>query len=77
MANIILISCASTKCQYKTEAQNMYISPLFIKSLKYAKNKLKSDKIFILSAKYGLLDLIDVIEPYNVTLCYVPKESQI
>jgi cytoplasmic iron level regulating protein YaaA (DUF328/UPF0246 family) len=35
--------------------------------LEYAQ-KLKPDAIYILSAKYGLLELETEIEPYNVTL---------
>lgn len=45
----------------------MYISPLFKGAYAYAK-KLNADKIFILSAKYGLLEENDMIEPYNETL---------
>jgi cytoplasmic iron level regulating protein YaaA (DUF328/UPF0246 family) len=68
MANIVLISCASQKCKYMTKAEKMYTSTLFTKSLKYAKDILKPDKIFILSAKYGLLPLDKEIDPYNLTL---------
>jgi len=68
VATIALISCVSKKCQYKTKAQNMYISPLFIKSLKYINDILKPNKTFILSAKYGLLETDKEIEPYNETL---------
>jgi cytoplasmic iron level regulating protein YaaA (DUF328/UPF0246 family) len=68
MAIIALISCVSKKCQYRTEAQNMYISPLFVKSIKYAKDILRPDKIFILSAKYGLLGINQKIDTYNETL---------
>jgi hypothetical protein len=66
--NIALISCVSKKCLHRAKAENMYISILFKKTLKYAKNILKADKIFILSAKYGLLPLNKEIDPYNVTL---------
>ncbi len=52
----------------------MYISPLFEKSLAYAR-KLKADKIFILSAKYGLLDLDTEIEPYDLTLNEMPARE--
>ena len=45
----------------------MYVSDLFKKSLAYAK-KLNPEKIFILSAKYGVLELDEVIEPYELTL---------
>ena len=64
---IILISCASKKLAFKSKAKDLYISPLFRLSLAYAKN-LKPDKIFILSAKYRLLDLNDEISTYNETL---------
>ena len=67
MALIVLISCVSKKQNHSTPAQNLYISPLFKMSLKYAE-KLKPDKIFILSAKYHLLPLDKEIEPYDVTL---------
>jgi len=48
-------------------AKDMYISPLFRGAYQYA-HKLGADKIFILSAKYGLLEETDIIEPYNETL---------
>ena len=45
----------------------MYTGELFKKSLAYAKS-LHPRQIYILSAKYGLLKLSDMIEPYNKTL---------
>jgi len=35
---------------------------------RYARKLTTPDKIYILSAKYGLLKMTDVIEPYNTTL---------
>jgi glycerophosphoryl diester phosphodiesterase len=67
MVKIVLISCISKKLDHKAPARDLYISPFFKYNLKYA-NKLNPDKIFILSAKYGLLDLNKEIEPYNKTL---------
>ena len=67
MLRVVLISCVSKKLNYKSLARDLYVSPLFKKNLQYAKS-LRPDKIFILSAKYGLLNLNDVIEPYNKTL---------
>jgi len=67
MKKIILISCASKKLAFKSKAEDLYISALFRLSLAYAK-KLKPDRIFILSAKYGLLNLNDEIATYNETL---------
>ena len=67
MAKIALISCVSKKRSHKANAKDLYISPLFKLNLGYAKS-LNPDKIFILSAKYGLVDLEDEIEPYDKTL---------
>ena len=67
MAKIVLISCVSKKLNHKSKAQDLYVSPLFQKNLRYAKS-LNPDKIFILSAKYGLLSLTDEVEPYDKTL---------
>jgi len=64
---IVLISCVAKKRKVKSLAKDMYISPLFKGAYKYAK-KIKADKIYILSAKYGLLEENDVIEDYNETL---------
>jgi hypothetical protein len=50
-----------------TITKDLYTSPLFTKSLAYART-LQTDKIFILSSKYGLLDLCQEVSPYNVDL---------
>lgn len=63
---IAFISCVKTKQNHPCKAQEMYISDLFKKSLKYAKQH--ADKIYILSAKYGLLKLDEIICPYEKTL---------
>ncbi|MCA9407188.1 MAG: hypothetical protein KC733_00730 [Candidatus Omnitrophica bacterium] len=68
MKKIILISCTSKKRVVKAKAKDLYDkSPLFRKCLEYAE-LLKPDRIFILSAKHGLLDLEKEIKPYDVTL---------
>ena len=64
---IVLVSCASKKLPYKSKAKDLYISPLFKFNIKYARS-LNPDKIFILSAKHGLIELNEEIEPYNKTL---------
>lgn len=67
MKRIVLISCVSKKLARKSKAKDLYISPLFKMNMEYTRS-LNPDKIFILSAKYGLLNLDDEIEPYNETL---------
>ncbi len=67
MKKVILISCVKEKLKQQSKAKDLYISDLFKKSYRYAQ-LLKPDNIFILSAKYGLLDPEQVIEPYDETL---------
>lgn len=55
------------KLDHEAKAENLYVSSYFIKNLQYAKS-LNPDKIFILSAKYGLLKLDEKVEPYDKTL---------
>ena len=75
MKKIVLIACVSKKGNRKAKAKDLYISPLFTNSLKYAM-ALEPDKIFILSALHHLLDLETKIEPYNVTLSNIPKNKR-
>jgi len=67
MKKIVLISCVKKKRKNPAKAKDLYISDLFKKSYRYAQ-LLKPDNIFILSAKYGLLEPEQIIEPYNETL---------
>lgn len=64
---IILISCVSKKRNSAASASELYTSPLFVKSLNYARNQ-NPDMIFVLSALYGLVPIDKEIEPYNKTL---------
>ena len=64
---IIFLSCVKSKQKCRCRAEEMYVSDLFKKSLIYAKQQ-KPRKIYILSALYGLLELDDIITPYEKTL---------
>ena len=68
MKTIVLISCGAKKAEKETKAEDLYISPLFKKSLAYAKTLTTTDNIYILSAKHHLLPLNKVIAPYDVSL---------
>ncbi len=76
MKKIVLISCSAKKKNYPTQAKDLYDSPLFKYSLKYAET-LKPDAIRILSAKYGLLNPEEKIKPYELTLKKMKKEEKI
>lgn len=71
MSKIVLISCASKKLTCNAKAKDLYISPLFKFNLAFARS-LQPDKIFILSAKYGLVNLEKELEPYEQTLNTMP-----
>ena len=74
MAEIFLVSCASTKLKEPAKAEDLYVSPLFIKAKKLA--QLSADKWFILSAKHKLLDPQHRIKPYDKTLLLMPTEQR-
>jgi len=66
------ISCSASKLDRPTFARNLYSpSTLFRFSLEYCLENY--DKVYILSAKYGLVELDDVLEPYNLTLNKMSK----
>ena len=67
MKKIVLISCVKSKRKYPAKAKGLYTSTLFQSNLQYA-YQIKPDAIYILSAKYGLLDLDQIIAPYEMTL---------
>lgn len=71
MKEVYLISCTKKKQNYECCAEEMYMpSTLFQASLNYALSKVenKYDQIFILSAKYHLISLNQLIKPYDLTL---------
>ncbi len=76
MKTIVLISCVSKKRENKSQAKDLYCSPLFKKNLHYAES-LKPDSIYILSALYGLVDLKKEIEPYDKTLNDMSKKENL
>ena len=73
---IALISCSKQKRDYRCEARELYApSRLFSLSYQYAKQY--AEKIYILSAKYGLLSETDVVSPYDLTLADLPRRRRL
>lgn len=66
MATVYLVACANKKQNKPAPAKNLYISDLFQKSAALARRE--GDRWYILSAKYGLVEPGQVIEPYDQTL---------
>lgn len=67
-----LISCSKSKGGHRDLARNMYVSSLYRKSVAVAEGW--GLKYSILSAKYGLLDPDETIEPYDQTLKGASKQ---
>lgn len=67
MRTIALISCGKSKLGCSAPACRLYTGALFQKSLAYA-HHINADAIYILSANYGLLELVQEITPYEKTL---------
>ena len=63
---ISIVQCVSLKQKMPQLARDLYISPLFVNAAAYAEKI--SDKWYIISAKYGLVESSTLLEPYNVTL---------
>ena len=74
MACVGLISCVSRKQDKATEAKDLYVSALFNKSRKYVEQH--CDRWYVLSAKYGLVDPNQVVEPYEETLNTKPQKER-
>ncbi|MGN8895591.1 DUF6884 domain-containing protein [Flavonifractor sp. HCP28S3_F3] len=72
---IALISCSKLKTDRPCPARELYApSRLFSLSYQYARRN--ADKVYILSAKYGLVEESDVIAPYDLTLADLPEHRQ-
>ena len=73
--DVAFISCVKEKRIGKYKAKDIYTSDFFRKSFGYCSSKY--NKVYILSAKYGLLDLQDEIENYEMTLNDFSKDEKI
>lgn len=74
MQKIILITCVAPKLKQPAPAKELYQGPLFQQLLHYAAAQ-KPDHQFILSGKYGLLKMNQIIEPYDVNLNLATEEE--
>lgn len=69
------MACCSGKTDHPCRASDLYISPLFKKSRKWAEAQPDS-QWFILSAKHGLGGYQAVLEPYDDTLVGKSKKDK-
>lgn len=74
MARIAFVACSKTKAKEVMPAAALYTSPLFKKSLLAALDL--ADKVYILSAKHGLLSLSEPVAPYDITLKTMRRDAR-
>jgi hypothetical protein len=67
-ADYVIIPCSAAKLNFAAPAAELYTGSMFKDSLETARKMFSDDKIFILSAKHGLVSLDTVLAPYDVKL---------
>lgn len=60
------IACSASKLSVRARARDLYTGALFVLSLQLA--EAMADRVLILSAKHGLVELDDELEPYDEKL---------
>lgn len=74
MTRIALIACTKTKAAHAAPAAMLYRSPLFRKSLLYAMSN--ADRVYIISAKYGILAPDEIVDPYELSIKQLKKHQK-
>lgn len=69
-----LISCSAQKLSYPAPARDLYCSPLFRQGLTYA--EARCERVYVLSAKYELVELDQVLDPYDLSLSKKSKRER-
>lgn len=72
---IALVGCCAEKLERPAPAYEMYRSPLFRLCLAYAERTLGAETL-VLSAKHGLMELDDEIEPYDLALSSMTRHER-
>lgn len=74
----VLIACSKKKRTGVMPASELYQGPLFVAQLAYARQVLgmEDDQIFVMSAKYSLVRLVNTLEPYDLMLGKMPAEER-
>lgn len=72
----VFIGCVKKKNLGTFRARELYNSPLFKYELSYALTLTDEKNIYILSAKYGLITLDDIITNYDLTLNKLNEHSK-
>lgn len=68
LPDVAIIPCGKAKRRGTHQAADLYTGPYFRMNLAWARSVFADDRIFILSAKHGLLRLSDRIASYNLKM---------
>jgi len=71
---VALISCCKNKNNEETLTRKVYCSDLFLKTLTFCEKRYS--QIYVLSAKFGLLELDQEISNYDLTLNSMTKKER-
>lgn len=75
MRTVALVACCKQKLERAAPARELYRSDLFRKSLAYAET-IAPGRYWILSAKHGLVEPRQVLEPYELSLEHLDPEER-
>ncbi len=67
-SDYVIIPCGNAKLGKAAAASEFYTGSMFQDALRTARKLYTDDRIYVLSAKYGLVKLDQVLKPYNVKL---------
>jgi hypothetical protein len=79
VTHVVLVACSKSKLNTPAHAQALYKGQLFEKSKAYAKQLVEdgeADAWYILSAKHGLVEPREMIDPYDETLTDASVEEK-
>ena len=67
-SDFVIIPCGNSKLGIAAPASEFYTGSMFQDSLRTARRLFSDDRIYIMSAKHGIVKLDKVLEPYDVKL---------
>jgi hypothetical protein len=69
-----LVACCKTKLDHAAPARELYTSPLFRMSTRYAISQCEA--VYIASAKHGLVELEHKLAPYDTTVADLSRDER-
>lgn len=67
-ADVVLLGCGKAKLDRAAPARELYTGNLFRASLRFAELRAGGGPVYIVSAEHGLVELDQVVEPYEAKL---------